>query len=225
MALRIILLLCVLSIASGSIAEPLIVSIPSTVDSNYSHIVERVKTALDEVDIEYLITRNSNKRSLILLQRNEVDIEIFRTPSVMGENLNLLKLEPGLLELNLTMFTSSANARYCNFKEADYRNLSMAGLSGVELHELYFSPKFAHYTSLHDTEAYFRFIALGRADVGFLPAALLEAKKRDPSSEEIVQQLIVCQNQTVPFTFHAYMHKNVLEKKDKIEAALLKEFR
>jgi hypothetical protein len=225
MTLRIILLLCALSIVPESIAKPLIVSIPSSIDKNYSNIVERVKAAFDKANIEYRITRNSNKRSLILLKRNEVDIEIYRTPSVMGDHQHLLKLEPALLKLNFSMFTSSANAKHCELKSSDYGHLSMAGLSGVELHEMYFSPKFAHYTSLHDAEAYLRFIALGRADVGFLPAALLEEKQSDTGSEEIIHQLTVCRNQTIAFTFHAYMHKNAAGKQDKIEAALIEEFR
>jgi hypothetical protein len=217
---KILFFLPVLLIAPAtSAADTLQVSIMTSVSENLPDVTERIVRALSKTDLDINIDYLPNKRSLSLLNQGKIALEFFRTPSVMFQNHDLIKLQPPIQSLKFKMVTSIKNPENCMASESDYSNMSVAGVLGVRLHQVHFYPKFESQTTVGDVRATAQFVALQRADVSFIPEEALATV-----SEEIMAGLVVCDNHFKTFDFHAHLHKDFFWTKEKLGEALFAEF-
>lgn len=200
-------------------SDTLIVSIPTTVSDNLPNITERIIQSLSNTDLEIDINHLPNKRSLLLLRQGKVALEFFRTPSVMSQYKNLIKLDPPIQSLKFKMVTSANSPELCKKNEAEYHDLSMAGVLGIDIHNTHFFPKFKQHATIGNVISTVKFIAMQRADVSFLPDQMLVTVP-----ENITDKLVVCDQNFKDFPFHGHLHKDFLFAKEQLEAAIHSEF-
>ena len=200
-------------------AETLEVAIAASVYQALPETTQRIVRALDNSGVQVNLTVLPNKRSLEMLRQGRVGLEFFRTPVVTGEMEQLIKLEPQLRSINFNMVTSINTPGHCQASEDDYRELTIAGVLGLGLHQVFFYPKFRDATSVNDVPTALKFVALQRADVTFLPNEILGL-----FPAEMLQNLVVCPANYQPFPFFAHLHEDYIWAREKIEMALQAEF-
>lgn len=195
------------------------VSIPSAVASTLPNFSQRIEQALSRTDLRFEVNTFPTVRSLELLKQGRVALEFFRVPFAMEGIPNIERLEPAVNSLTFTMVTSNQTPEFCEADESKYASMTMAGLRGVRLHELYFYPKFANRQTLNDARSLFKFVSLKRANVSFLPKSIFES-----ASEESREGLMICEQKTKTFLFYGHIHKDFLWAKESVEKALQIEF-
>jgi hypothetical protein len=200
-------------------AETLQLSVPDSVSNNLPGLVERILRTLRSTGYHIEVMNIPNKRSIDMLIRGKVAIEILRNPEVAGKFPNLAVIQPPVLSLSFGMVTSGKTPQYCDVSEKDFERMSVAGVLGMNIHADYYYPKFSHSTELSDVSSALEFVALRRANVIFLPDFVL---KRLP--QELRASLLVCPSHRTTFRFNTHIHRDYLWAKEKIEAAYRKEF-
>jgi hypothetical protein len=195
------------------------VSIPTTVSDNLPQITDRIIRALSTTDLEIEFKYLPNKRSLLLLNEGKIALEFFRAPIVGSQYPDLIRLEPPMRSLQFKMITSNRTPEFCKISESDYRNMSIGGVRGWGLNQVFFYPKFKTHTIVGDLPSTARFVALQRADVSFFPAEML-----DTVPNAIMVDLVVCDTHFKVFNFHPHLHKDFSWAKEKLEKALKSEF-
>lgn len=200
-------------------SEMLPVAIHSAVAESLPNFSERVERALSPTGIAFTIDVYPPARSIELLKKGTVGLEFFRTPDVMQEGENLARLEPVVYEAAFKMFTSSRTPSFCSVDESDFKGMSTAGLRGILLHRTFFAPKFSENHTFDNVRSFFRFVTLGRADVGFAFQPIFEK-----AYQESIQDFVICDSHQKTFRFYPYLHKDFVWAKEKIERSLLEEF-
>lgn len=200
-------------------AETLEVVVIESVYRALPQTTQRIEGALDNSGIRFNLTVLPNKRSFEMLRRGTIGLEFFRTPVVTGEVEALVRLEPRLALINFNMVTSIKTPGHCQVSEEEYREMTIAGVLGIGVHQLVFYPKFRDATSVNDVATALKFVALQRADVTFLPNEIMGLYP-----VETLRNLIVCPGNYTAFPFYAHLHKDYLWARVKIEKALQTEF-
>ncbi|NNE63739.1 MAG: hypothetical protein HKN34_06635 [Gammaproteobacteria bacterium] len=220
---RLIIYLCVFfsfQLAGFSAkAETLPVSVSILVSDNFPRLIRRATRALKKTGLDIKVNTYPHKRSLAMLSRGEVALEIARIPYAVSQFTDLVRLQPSVQSLNYQMITSSKTPEMCEVNEEDYESMSAVGILGSDPHETYYSSKFRYFTIIGDAPALVKFVVLRRAEVSFLPEIVLNALP-----EEKMRGLKVCKTNSTEFEAYLHLHKNYIWAKDAVETELKAEF-
>ena len=195
-------------------------SVPSLITTNFPQEAERVKKALATTGYSIEFVDLPGRRSIIMLSQGKIALEIFRNTHAVEQFPNIIAIEPPIKSMLVNMITGAKTPEFCNKTENDFKEMSVAGMLGVELHATFYAPMFKQATTdLSSIEDVVEFVLLQRADVSFLPDEMISKLPR-----ELRDQLKVCETHTTRFHFNTLIHRDYLWAKDKIEAAYREEF-
>lgn len=200
-------------------AENLIVAVSPENKEFFPETVERVIRALNSTGYDIQLVELPRKRSLLMLEKGEIAMELGMSPSVAPESLDLIQIKPAIVDINLTMVTSHATPEFCDVPEEKFAEMTFANVLGVRFFDTFYVPKFAKSFNLRTYKDMYEMVALGRADVTFMALGTAHL-----IPEEIRGRLFICGTYLNKLTAFSYIHKNYGWAKDKIEAAYETEF-
>lgn len=183
------------------------------ISKNMPDIEQQIFSALKKSDVQFDYQLRPNKKSLDLVKRGIVGLDIARNPMAYADSKNLIQLEPALFSIKLAKITSRQSMQKCDVPPSKQKQMTVAGILGAEIFQLFYKD-FAGLTELDTIADALRFVALDRADFTFLPETSIETL---PSN--LKDKLFVCQNFTRELKFYSFLHKDYLWAKDPLEKA------
>ncbi|TQV72015.1 hypothetical protein FLL45_17760 [Aliikangiella marina] len=174
----------------------------NALSENMPELEKQVRQALSNSGINFEYQLHPNKKSLDLVKKGLVGLDIARNPIAYKGNSNLIQLQPVLFTLNLVKITSTANQKKCAYKQSKESQLTLAGILGAEFYRHFFQD-FTEYTELDTPADALRFVAVGRADFTFIPESAF-----DQLSSEIRNKLHICESFNRELKFYSYLHKD-----------------
>lgn len=185
----------------------------------FPEVFERVVRALKSTGYDVDLVELPRKRSLHMVMKGEIALELGMTRGLIPQDSGLVQINPPILDITLTMATSSQTPDLCRVSKDNFSGMSIAGVLGSKTFELYYAPKFAESFSVKNYVDMLQMVILQRADVTFVALGTTHL-----IPDEIKTQLTICGTHLKNIVAHSYLHKNFLWAKEKIEAAYKIEF-
>ena len=217
--IRISLIVLVVISPNRAMADALSVNIAKDLAANFSSLSQRLVNTLTEAGFEVNLRTFPNKRSFQMLAQGDVALELIRAPVLAETYPEIVVIEPALARASFQMVTSSTTPEFCDAGDPQFKSMSAAGVIGVDAHAHYYLPRFRETTQLVNFNTALRFVSIGRADVMFLPVAIVESLPVD-----VKETLTICESKIDEFSLHSILHKDYLWARERIEAAYRAEF-
>lgn len=200
-------------------AESLMVAVSPENREFFPETFERVMRALNNTGYDIELVELPRKRSLLMLERGEISMELGMPADVIPEGLDLIQIKPAVVDITITMVTSDQTPEFCEEPEEKFAEMTFANTLGLKFFDIFYAPKFSKSFNLRSYQDMFEMVALGRADVTFVAMKTIHL-----IPEDIKSRLIICGTHVTKITSYSYLHKNYGWAKDKIEAAYETEF-
>jgi len=179
--------------------------------------IERIKAAFDRSGLDVNVTVLPNERALQSAASGEYALALYRQPKAVLGFSELIRLQPPVQSLELSLITHIDNSSYCDLKIGDYQELTVVGVFGVSFFNTDIYPLFGMKVAAPSGESALKMVAVKRIDVTFWPSL-------DSLSENYKKQLRLCPDHQFKMQFSSYIHKDYLWAKEAIEAAYRIEF-
>lgn len=216
-AFRQILLLVVLGFTGlgSAFSETLSVGIASALIEDYPNEYEKMKKALLSTGLNFDFRVLPSERSLQMLSRGELAMDLSRQPSAVASYKDIVQIEPSTRNLSLWLITHSDSSSLCNLDSKSLKNHSVVGIRGFRIFNDFVYPYFSYHEEVNHLGQALYMIFDKRAEFTVWTVPGL-----DKAQKRIGQAALVCgEKPFINIKMHSYIHKNYSWAILKIEQA------
>ncbi len=217
-----IMLLLVAMFCGGSnvYSQVLSVGIALALIEDYPKQYEKIKQALMSTGLDFDFRVLPSERSLQMLSRGELAMDLARQPSAVASFKDLIQVNPPTNSLELWLMTHPDNKSLCTANLADLKPHSVVGIRGFRIFKNAVYPYFSNHEEVNRLEQALHMIFDKRADFTLWTVpGLVKAQDR------IGQAAWVCGKKPfIKIKLYSYIHKHYAWALPKIEQAYRQHF-